>query len=207
MKRLVVIFLCASLLLEGCYSLCTLNEDERGQLCSIEADDIVVTLNDGSKIESQPYHHFWITEPSDIILGEGSAWKSLAKQHIDYTSLFRGRLQWSFIDSSKPLITASQHHLRCWLRDSSVLTFKQGDYIILTPDSDTGFWILGTKNDTAFTGRVMPESIKEIETSRISTVKTALLLTTLGAVIAMGASGPFNFGDWSKVQWVKFPSK
>ena len=188
MKTVLVILLCASLLLEGCYSYSALNEEERNQFGTLENDNILIVLNDGSNIESHKGLHVEITEPSEFVLGIGSRCKSNSRGGSLKATHFAGRLQKSLIDSSK-LIRSSSYGIdmlfQCWLSDSSVMTFKSGDYVTITPDSGIGFWVIGITNHSTFRGKITPTSIHHIEVPKVSAVATTVSVIGVGLFVTM----------------------
>jgi hypothetical protein len=187
MKTLFVMLLCGSLLLEGCYSYRPVTASGQRQLRSTESDDIILTLNDGSRIESRRDWHFEVTEPSAFIFGEGEGRRSKGASSSANSWFFSGKIDWRAIDSVKLLSPASGPLLRCWRSDSTIVDFRPGHYVILTPDSGTGFWAIGTRNDSSFQGRILPESILEIEASRFSMMKTAPLVLLAGFCVVGAA--------------------
>ena len=96
MKACIMIILCSSLLLQGCYSSSTLTEEWRAPL-RLEPDAaIIVTLYNGSKIEVGPYHHLELSEPSDLVFGIG---EQLDKTTGKYVT-FKGKIAVPYVESS-----------------------------------------------------------------------------------------------------------
>lgn len=185
MKSILIISLCALLVLEGCTSYYVLNEKERLQDRSPDDEAILVTLENGDEIEYEPGHYVEVTEPSDVLFGAGYGGKSINKEHIEFTGYRNGAIPRSVIDSSKDVIIHSDQYYRCWLSDGSVVWFKNGEYINITPDSGTGWWVLAKKNESGFITKIDMNGVQkiEVEVSKNDGLKTLLFALGITALI------------------------
>ena len=82
----------------------------------------------------------------------------------------------------------SHRYFECWLHDSSRIRFKERDVLAITPDSGTGLFYVRSTGESLFKEKVLPQSIKEIQVSRISFVKTSLLITPLLLITVAAAA-------------------
>ena len=185
-KTIILILLIVSILLEGCNSTYVLTEKDKLKNRPAEDESVVVLLKDGSRIESDAYHHMNVLEPGDFIYGIGERLnKKLEVMH----STFRGKLLPSVLDS----ITTERYHemdyTLCWLSDGSYVRFGKSDYMVVTPDQGAGFWCVGTlisqKDESLFKGKVSGEKIQEIQIQEIHGAGTFLLTT--GILLTVGA--------------------
>jgi len=156
----VIFVLCASILIQGCYSYSYLSKDEMYRE-SLTEKNIVITLANGSRIDSPRYRHIYTTERSDFIYGIGK-WR----HQFSIETPFIGRLERSFIDSFKVDKYASAASYACYLTDGNIISFKPGDYVSVTPDQPPGLWCTGIikvqNRDSLFSGRISEEEIRSV---------------------------------------------
>ena len=185
MKHLLIIVLCPSLLLEGCYSSFTLTEQDRLQGHPNEDETILVTLKNGSTIESEDYHHVEVKEPSNFIyveVGERFDRKTGERK------TFRGSIQPATIDSSRVDTVLSTgwsarkrnrlHFYNFGLTDGSVIRCLKSDCFTVTSAQGPGLWCAGrmelNHESSNFVGKIPFESIMKLEVKKVSATKTAI---------------------------------
>lgn len=186
MKRILA--LCV-LLLPGCYSYFPLREEEQLDGRPRVDEDIVIVLTDSTEIVSPAGRHVMLHEPSNLFAGVGQGMKKYTK--IVYP--FSGILRHESLDSSAIISADGAEYLKCWLADSTVITFKNGEYIVATTDLGAGFYCSGEMRRKwnlpaqAFEGMIPPEKIRHVEVQKIdgvgTGVVTALLLSATGGVL------------------------
>jgi len=213
MKFLIIIVLCSSLLLEGCYSYYAVNEEDKHQHHPKEDESILVTLKDGSTIESEAYHHDEVSEPSDlvyVVAGERFDMKTGERRR------FNGSIQpmtfpsndgdTVFMGGSALLPKMREDECRFRLSDSSEVRCQKSDCFTVTSKEGAGLWCTGrmeSKNSSSpFIGMTAYENIKQIEVKEPSVGKTLLLTggivtgvaLVFGTVVALSFAK--SFGSW-----------
>jgi hypothetical protein len=170
MKIIVILVLCCSLLLQGCFSYAYLSKDElTGE--SFSEKSIVITLIDGSVIESEYNRHIYTTDRSDFIYGIGK-WK----HQFSTETPFLGKLERSFIDSIKEDEYGPKGSYLYYLSGGTIISFREEDYVSVTPDQPPGLWCTGVltinKIESRFRGRIPEERIKDIKIKKVDIVET-----------------------------------
>lgn len=185
MKKNFIFFLCCSILLYGCYSLSPLTQEDLLALSSLPGRRIFVTLVDGSVIKSQPHYYFYTTEPGDFIFGFG---KQKHRFMLREQTEFVGKLQRASIDSLKLIKDLNNRYLVCYLSDSTDIYYREGDYIMVTPEQSPGLWCAGILTidgkESVFSGRIPNERIERIEMQKLSQSRTSFLI--VGIAIFVG---------------------
>lgn len=194
MKTFISVVLGSTLLLNGCMSYCPLERSEREQGRPKPDERILVTLVDGGTIEAEPYLHVAVSEPSDFVYGVGH-W---VNKHTAKDSTFRGKLFRSSVVSSATITSRSERHLFCWLSDSTLIVFKEGDYLVITPDQGTGLWCAGVRKSKeghqAFAGRIPFDNIKQYKVQEFAWGSLGLPLALVGFAGLIIIIGALNFG-------------
>ena len=195
MKSLIIVLLCSSLLFEACTTSSLITEKEQAQLRADPEDAIGITLNDGSKVEAEPYHYVEVNEPSDFVFGIG---QRLDKNSGKYSE-FKGKINSVSVDSSDTSFIESgggRVHVRYYnflLSDSSKVRFKKDDYFTVYSKENSGIWCTGlieSKGQTRqFKGRIPYDSIRTIEVQKFSTVQTVVLLAGVAGAAYLIAYG------------------
>lgn len=152
---------------QGCASYYDLTkEDVEKGMIPLEAA-IRVTRDDSSIIESGPYCHVLIEEPSDFVVGSG----------LDRVTgmPFAGKVLRSEIDSTRQIPTNNSRssqatHLIVWRKQKPSLLFEENKYLDITPEYQPGLWCVGTvtasEQTQLFNGRIDPSAMRRIETNR-----------------------------------------
>jgi hypothetical protein len=184
MKKTFILFLCCSTLLYSCAPLTPLTKEDWLAQSSLPEREIFITLVDGSVITAQPHHYFYTTEPGDFIVGFGmQRHRFIRGEHTHYTC----KLQRTSIDSLTFIGGGNNRYLICYLSDSTDIYYRDGDYIMVTPDQSQGLWCVGMLSahgkDSIFSGKIPLERIEHIEMRRFSLWQTSLLV---GSVIIIG---------------------
>ncbi|HUL44093.1 MAG TPA: hypothetical protein VLY03_07020 [Bacteroidota bacterium] len=186
MKTFFTIFLSTALFLEGCTSFSSISRNEQLQGLPRNNEYIRITLNDGSEIESAPYQHAYVTAPSDFVMGMGR----MTWAQRDKDSTFSGMIDRTAIDSSRMLTLNGHRRYVCWLPGSVKISFREEQCLIITPDSGTGFWCIGTirggstnRDPGFFSGKIPPGNIREIGVRELSALETAVALTACTVVV------------------------
>jgi hypothetical protein len=179
MKKTFIFFLCCSTLLYGCFPFSPLTQEDWLAQSSLSEREILVTLVDGSVIKSQPHHYIYTTEPSNFIYGSGrQRHRFIHGEHKE----FIGKVYRSSIDS----LGFIGRYFVCYLPDSTDIYFRDGDYIVVTPDQSPGLWCAGihTADDkeSVFSGKIPQERIERVEVKKFSEWQTRWLV---GGVIAI----------------------
>jgi hypothetical protein len=181
MKKTFIFFLCCSVLLYGCYPLSDLTHEE---LIDQKSQDeaITITLVDGSVIESSPYHYIYTTEPSNFIYGSGKQKHRFIRGD---DKEFIGKVDRSSIDS----LGFIGRYIVCYLPDSTYIYFEEENYVIITPDQSPGLWCAGIltvdHKESAFSGKIPNERIKQIEMRKFSHWQTYSLVGGLIVVVGI----------------------
>ncbi|HEY6191922.1 MAG TPA: hypothetical protein VI215_06285 [Bacteroidota bacterium] len=194
MKYLLSILLCSSLLLEGCYSSFTLTEQDRLQSHPKEDENILVTLKDGSRIESEEYHHIEVKKPSDFIyveVGERFDRKAGIRES------FKGSIQPVTIDSSEiDSVSATgfvsqekRYYFNFGLSDGSKIRCLKSDCFTVTSAQGAGLWCVGRLESnhvpSRFIGMIPVESIRQIDVSSVSGNNTVLLVVGIASGVGL----------------------
>lgn len=163
-------FVAVSLIVfQGCTSYYVLTEEEVNKKGISSETAIRVTRNDSSVVESGPFRHLLVQEPSDLIIGSGSERKS--------GKPFTGKVPRLEIDSARQIQVektdgVQQTFFVLWLNNKTSLAFSEYDYLNITPEHQTGLWCAGTVTDgnhvQPFKGRIDSLSIRKIEAEGIS---------------------------------------
>jgi hypothetical protein len=163
-KKLISSILVVALLnLVGCYSYSTLTEEEMQDNHFTRKDGSKLLLKDRSEIECPLGNNpktfiVRVNEPSDFIYGRGKIFK-VYPPSID----FWGDIARDMIDSSSSSYINNEAYERFWLKDSSRVTFREGEYVSITPEDGIGYWVAGIKDNNQFIGKVKFEEIDEIQ--------------------------------------------
>ena len=172
----VVILISSALCLESCYSLIPLAETEHHDVSTTDNETIVITLQDGTRIESPPYHHTQVSEPSEFVLGTG---ERLSKENKN-EGVFEGKIIPVRIDPGEKKyergVNSWEHspYHDFWLSDTSKIRCFDKDFIAITKAEGTGFWCVGSVNNKTYKGRILPENIKSVEVRRFALEETAI---------------------------------
>jgi NDP-sugar pyrophosphorylase family protein len=197
MQSFLVILLCSSLLLEGCYSFYPLTTTQREVLLGESNLTIQITLIDGTEIVAEPYHYIQVSEPSDFLIGVGELWNV----RTNSKSAFQGKIQSQGVDSGwttgyRPALQRWERvpvrYWEFWVSDSTKVRFKKDDFIAVTKEQGTGLYVNGyTESGSGmyerretYQGKISFDQIQKIERRRISEVKTILLEAVIVASIA-----------------------
>jgi hypothetical protein len=207
MKTTIIILLCASLLLEGCYSYSAITADDKGQV-NIEPDtDIQIKQNDGTEIEVKGNHFVSVTTPSDFVYGEGKLIDSKSGNSVD------------FVGTVNPVASDTQSvrapgewgarridRYRFYLNNGLVAQYNQGDFVSVDSAQGSGLWVCG-KGEAFNNGkngmRIPFENVKAIEKRSFSPGKSVLCLAgvAVGTTLLLGltflvivAAGNHRFG-------------
>ncbi|HLA69556.1 MAG TPA: hypothetical protein VJN65_07620 [Bacteroidota bacterium] len=172
MRRILI---AASIILQqGCASFHELTKEEIDKGMISDEAAIRVLRVDGSVIESRPYRHALIQEPSDFVVGSG----------VDRVTQmpFAGKVLRSEIDSTRQIGMSSQGtHFIVWRKHNASLLFEENEYLDITPEYQTGLWCVGTVTEheqtRLFKGRIDSSTIRRIETNRWGNPEGANLFT------------------------------
>jgi len=190
MKTFIVLILCSSLVLQGCYSYSALTDEEKEFYWLGDSDSILITLADGTVLESGPFCHAQFEKPADFVYGSG---RQVFQNSLGNTP-FVGVLMKSFIDSTTLVETGSDHSLICYLWNGTAIKFSEGDYFIVTANDSAGFWCAGTTNSGGKMSRwLSTDEIKQIEVKKMSILNSILfgsaVLACFAFVAAVGMHG------------------
>jgi hypothetical protein len=188
--------LIALLLFCSCYSYFPIAEDEKAVNEPRDDESVLVTLNDDSKIQADSYQHVRIEEPSDFIFGSGQQMKKYTGQEYP----FKGKLNRMSLDSTKIFKVDGLNHLKCWLPDSTVISFEDRSYLVVTPEAGTGYllrgtWSRGGKDSTVL--QMIPFSdIKTIEVQKLDGIGTGAFLVIVVLPIAAWITMGISLASW-----------
>ncbi len=209
MKSSVNLLLLCSLVVCGCYSFSTISEGEREQILADPGEQIRIHLDDTSTITLSPYHFTQVQEPSDFVYGSGARWDSSARHHDS----FRGKSPFISVDTvyhtTGPLWNLHKEINYCEFvtPDSSTLRFAEDNFFVVRRDGGTGLWCAGQKESDGhsewFTGRIPTGRIVQIETQKISVVRTGIAVAGLAATVYL-LSKTFIYhpiGGWLGGSW------
>lgn len=159
----------ASLILEGCYSYQELTHEEVSKGMIPPEVAIRITRTDGSVVQSGPYRHVLVQEPSDFIIGSGlnrkTGWS------------FSGTVSRSDIDSVREVRIKDPRgeerlYLLVWLSNQSSFAFEEYGHLDITPGHESGLWCAGVLADGnragPFKGRIDNLTIQKVEAERSS---------------------------------------
>jgi len=163
-------------ILQGCASYYMLTHEEvDNRLIPIEST-IRVMQRDSSIVESGPFRHTFVQEPSDFVIGSGSERKSSTR--------YAGRVLRTETDSTaqielKNTNGVTETYFICWLKDRTSLAFAEYDYLNITPELQAGLWCAGTitqgDQTRAFKGRIDLNTIQTIEAKAFSPFRRSAL--------------------------------
>ncbi len=71
MKRVIIVMICASLILEGCYSYSAIAPDAAGKYNTSPGKRLKMGLKDGSEIEAEQEDCVSVEVPSTFVYGRG----------------------------------------------------------------------------------------------------------------------------------------
>jgi hypothetical protein len=97
------------------------------------------------------------------------------------TSNFNGVIREEVIDSSKIVIIKSLEHYSVWTKNNDWFLFKDGNYVIITPEQGTGYF-MWTPNEKV--RKVSFNEIKEIQMEELNVVGTTLIVTSIVLIIS-----------------------
>ena len=203
-KKIVVGILVTALLnLYGCYTYSTLTKEEIENKPLTAEDAFVFVLKDGSEIdcdlENNPQANFVrVDEPSDFIFGNGLIYSNETREQ---TKLL-GKISSISIDSTKTIKSGNDVYTFFWLKDSTRVTYKDGDYINILPQDGTGYWVFGKRGNNIFRGKIEFVDISEIQEKKDNEgVNMVIILIGIGvfailaAGYAIGSAGAAALGD------------
>jgi hypothetical protein len=188
MKSIITILLCASLLLEGCYSYSAITADDKGQL-NIEPDtDIQIRQKDGTEFEVKGNHFVSVTTPSNFVYGEGTLVDGKSGNSVDFVGIVNP------VASDTQSVRASGEwgarridRYRFYLNNGLVAQYNQGDFVSVDSAQGSGLWVCGKGEafDNNKNGLRIPfENVKAIEKRSFSPGRTVLCL----AGVAVGTT-------------------
>ncbi len=193
MKKLLLIILCGAMLLDGCYSYSVLETGDKEQQLPPDSESIIVTLKNGSVIESEAFHHVVVNVPSNFIYGIG------ASLNASRWKVFIGRIDPSLIDSSGERSYDGRRYKMFWFKDNSQIRFFKEYYFAVTPDQGTGLWCIGGKSDgesdSMFAGKVVLGNVQTIEIENISVGKSVGMGAILGAAAGLLSAAVTDTGS------------
>ena len=179
MITIIRIILCGTLFIAGCYSYTTYGTDKNGQLYIPENEYNQITLTNGAAIECEPLHHALVNTPLSFIYGVGSC-------SPDFTQDFFGRIDPCSIDSVTTSESKGALYRSYWLKTGMSIRYKEGDYLVVTPDKGTGIlcsgWRSYGKTDSRFSGMVNFSDVHKIE-ARSNFTGIVLFVLGLGAAV------------------------
>ncbi|MBI4811300.1 MAG: hypothetical protein HY800_07675 [Ignavibacteriales bacterium] len=189
MKSFIVIALCSSIILEGCYSYFSVVNENGAWILPPPDRAILITTTDGNEIEVEPFHYIEFLQPSSFVFGVGEKVNKHSTAYEEFqgiitpircdTDYVKISVGWSKVISVLQLIFL--------LQDSSLVRFKEGDYIVVDSAKGVGLWCIGLQRDfpdyLLFSGRIPFEKIKDIEVRRFSVWRSSLL--GLGIVLSV----------------------
>jgi hypothetical protein len=192
MKKTIMLVLCCSILLHGCFSYSYLPKEVFKQE-SLSEENILITLIDGSVIESQYHHHIYTTERSDFIYCSGK-WKHRSGAETPFV----GKLERSFIDSLKKDEFGLKGSYLCYLSGGTIISFREEDYISVTPDQSPGLWCTGVltvnSKESIFKGKIPDERIKDIKIKKENILP--LIALTVGGIVVIASILSILSGGW-----------
>jgi hypothetical protein len=190
MKRKIFISLLVVSLFNymGCYSYYTLsnNEIEEGQPEPNES--IKLILKNGSEFECVPLSDYKdnnlfylkVDTAGTYLMGRGN----VINMSTGVTSNFNGVVQENMIDSSEIVTIKSIEYYSVWTKDNEWFLFKDGNYVIITPEQGTGYFMWTPNEDVR---KVSFNEIKEIQESDINwglgTLFIALSVAAITAIV------------------------
>ena len=191
MKKIICSVLVISLLnVSCCYTYSALNEQDIENNHPTKDDAFVIVLKDGSEIEydleENPQAFFVrVDEPSDFIFGSGQIYSKETKKQTK----FWGELSRDMIDSTKIIETENGIYDIFWLKDSTRVAFKSDEYFNILPEDSTGYWILGNRMYSVFSGKIDFADILEIQEKNVNKVVTVgLIVLSIGIVAFLMAA-------------------
>jgi hypothetical protein len=167
MKKIICSVLVISLLnLSGCYTYSALNEEEIENNHPTKDDAFVIVLKDGSEIEY------------DIEDNPQAFFVRVTKNQ----KKFWDKVNRKMIDSTKSIETEYGIYDIFWLKDSTRVTFKTGEYFNILPEDSTGYWILGKSGNDIFSGKIDFSDIAEIQEKNVNQVVNVVLIVIVVGV-------------------------
>ena len=163
-KKLISSILVVALInLGGCYTYSALTNEEIQNSHPTAKDNFKIILKDGKEIKyeySNDPNTFFVRveEPSDFIYGKGQILRGQPP-----SVKFWGGITRDVIDSTDSFYTNKDLYQRFWLKDNSIITFKEYEYVDITPEDGTGYWISEIKYNHQFISKVEFNEIKEIQ--------------------------------------------
>lgn len=188
MKTPVIILLCVSLLLEGCYSYCAIAQDENGKVVLKPDQNIKIDLKDETEIEVEPYRYISVEEPENFVYGTGIRIDKAKDSSVEFT----GKIYPVSCDSNPSYVSSGwyskgERRYDYYLSDGTVTQFNQGKFIVVDSSKGPGLWICNGEivsgwSDTSINNTRIPfENIKNIETDHFSVGRTVLCVLGVGA--------------------------
>src|SRR5262249_2832597 len=142
----------SSMLLQSCYSYYGVTGDERQNVLNNGQDAIQVVLSTGEEVIVDPYHHVYLSEPTDGIYAVGDLARGTAKEK------FHGVVHPVRIDSNEAVVKrfftveTKAVFYTLWQADSSTVTCTKDDMILLSKEQGAGLWVNGYIVTKAFLG-------------------------------------------------------
>ncbi len=176
MKRYISAILIPCLLLQiyGCYTSLENIADVNDYLKS--GDNLKFVLKNQDYIIANSKDCSFILEPDYFIYGTGI----LIDKKTNSNNYFNGEVKYELIDSVKNIVVDSQRYFICWLKDSTRISFKDNDYVNITPETDPNFWMIKEKNRDSYK-IIYLSDIDEIQ------IENAGVNLTLGIILGAAA--------------------
>jgi hypothetical protein len=203
MKKTFIIFLlCASLLLEGCYSYTAVREGEQGKIKLDPHSDIQVRQNDGTEFEVKGDHFVSVEMPSNFVYGVGKLIDRNSGNSVD----FAGTIYPVSTDSEavQPIGAWGLPKARRFdfhLKNGMIVQCKQGDFVKVDSMQGPGLWICGKGDFFKFHRnglRIPYEDISTIEESQFSAGKTALCTIGVAVPAVLMVSFVLMLDSWKR---------
>ncbi len=184
MKEFVVIFLCSTLLLQGCMTDRALTREEREAMRPLGNEKTWFVLKDGRTIAADAFHHVEVAQPSDyfFIIGEehntgnNTSRETAVKIPTDEFNALLAQ------QASPERVTDDKLVYR--LSDSTTVQFTQANTLHITPDKGVGFWCIGSVEDRrawrSFAGLISYDDIEEIRVGKSSPAPAIAVIGLVG---------------------------
>ncbi len=172
----------------GCYSYYTLSNKEIEEGKPEPDESIKLLLKNGSEFECAPISDYKdnnlfylkVDTPGTYLMGRGNMINTLT----GVTANYNGVVQEDMTDSSEIVTIKSIEYCSIWTKNNEWFLFKDGNYVIITPEQGTGYF-LWTPNEEV--RKVSFNEIKEIQESDINwglgTLFIALSVAAITAIV------------------------
>jgi hypothetical protein len=170
---------CLLLQLCGCYTSLEYVEDINDYLETENNLKFILKNQDYIIVKSEDCN--FILEPDYFIYGSGT----LIDKRTNSSKSFNGEIKYESIDSVKNIVVDSQKYFIYWLKDSTRISFKDNDYVNITPKTDPNFWLIKEKKqDRDFYRMIYANEIEEIQVENAG-INLALAIILGVAAIAL----------------------